>query len=156
MGSAEQKTPWTEFQAELHTVLHLPRACGGFIVGLTGVALLSSLLSGVLSHPRVFKDAFAFRWGGSKRLQEADLHNRISVWGLATLAACASAIVGTPAGISIALRRIAAGLLALVAVAHAGFNFGAMVDAVGWIIDASLLATAALLAATTLKPKSAA
>jgi hypothetical protein len=63
-------------------VLHLPRAWGGFIVGLTGVALLSSLVSGVLSHPRVFKDAFAFRWGGSKRLQEADLHNRISVWGL--------------------------------------------------------------------------
>lgn len=79
---AEQKTPWSEFQAELHTVLHLPRAWGGFIVGLTGVALLSSLVSGVLSHPRVFKDAFAFRWGGSKRLQEADLHNRISVWGL--------------------------------------------------------------------------
>lgn len=78
----EQKTPWSNFQATLHTVLHLPRAWGGFIVGLTGVALLSSLVSGVLSHPRVFKDAFAFRWGGSKRLQEADLHNRISVWGL--------------------------------------------------------------------------
>ncbi|EJL37234.1 putative iron-regulated membrane protein [Caulobacter sp. AP07] len=80
--AGELKTPWTEFQAALHTVLHLPRAWGGFIVGLTGVALLSSLVSGVLSHPRVFKDAFAFRWGGSKRLQEADLHNRISVWGL--------------------------------------------------------------------------
>ena len=80
--AGEQKLPWSEFQAELHTVLHLPRAWGGFIVGLTGVALLSSLVSGVLSHPRVFKDAFAFRWGGSKRLQEADLHNRISVWGL--------------------------------------------------------------------------
>lgn len=78
----EARTPWTEFQTELHTVLHLPRAWGGFVVGLTGVALLSSLISGVLSHPRVFKDAFAFRWGGSKRLQEADLHNRISVWGL--------------------------------------------------------------------------
>jgi uncharacterized iron-regulated membrane protein len=78
----EEKTPWTRFQVDLHTVLHLPRAWGGFIVGLTGVALLSSLVSGVLSHPRVFKDAFAFRWGGSKRLQEADLHNRISVWGL--------------------------------------------------------------------------
>jgi len=78
----ETRTPWTEFQAELHTVLHLPRAWGRFVVGLTGVALLSSLISGVLSHPRVFKDAFAFRWGGSKRLQEADLHNRISVWGL--------------------------------------------------------------------------
>ena len=78
----EARTPWTEFQTELHTVLHLPRAWGGFVVGLTGVALLSSLVSGVLSHPRVFRDAFAFRWGGSKRLQEADLHNRISVWGL--------------------------------------------------------------------------
>jgi uncharacterized iron-regulated membrane protein len=80
--AGELKTPWTEFQADLHTALHLPRAWGGFIVGLTGVALLSSLISGVLSHPRVFKDAFAFRWGGSKRLQEADLHNRIGVWGL--------------------------------------------------------------------------
>ncbi len=78
----EARTPWTEFQAELHTVLHLPSTWGRFVVGLTGVALLSSLVSGVLSHPRVFKDAFAFRWGGSKRLQEADLHNRISVWGL--------------------------------------------------------------------------
>jgi uncharacterized iron-regulated membrane protein len=78
----EEKTPWTRFQVDLHTVLHLSRAWGGFVVGLTGVALLSSLVSGVLSHPRVFKDAFALRWGGSKRLQEADLHNRISVWGL--------------------------------------------------------------------------
>ncbi|MFT4251652.1 MAG: PepSY-associated TM helix domain-containing protein [Caulobacter sp.] len=78
----EQRTPWSEFQAKLHTALHLPGSWGFFLVGLTGVALLSSLVSGVLSHPRVFKDAFAFRWGGSKRLQEADLHNRISVWGL--------------------------------------------------------------------------
>lgn len=78
----EARTPWSDFQAKLHTVLHLPGAWGRFLVGLTGVALLSSLISGVLSHPRVFKDAFAFRWGGSKRLQEADLHNRISVWGL--------------------------------------------------------------------------
>lgn len=364
---AEQKIPWAEFQAELHTVLHLPRAWGGFIVGLTGVALLSSLVSGVLSHPRVFKDAFAFRWGGSKRLQEADVHNRISVWGLpfhlavsltgaflgltviivgvlalatfkgdtskayalfrgptvkddprpaaqpfnveaaltalkarypdaratylyiehptekgqhagvnmvtegrlsrgetvvvdgagkilgevgyesgsvgmrvlsamtplhfgwfggwpvkvaylllglgltavtssgvaiwlarrrdkgrpaprwervwiafvwsqpvaygfsalvamlaatpppvavwglATLAACASAIVGTPAGISIALRRTAAGLIALTAVVHVGFNFGDMVDPVGWIMDVTLLATAVVIAATTLR-----
>lgn len=78
----EARTPWSDFQVKLHTVLHLPGTWGRFLVGLTGVALLSSLISGVLSHPRVFKDAFAFRWGGSKRLQEADLHNRISVWGL--------------------------------------------------------------------------
>lgn len=74
--------PWSEFIAELHMHLHLPRTWGLFLVGLTGVTLLSSLVSGVLAHPRIFKDAFALRWGGSKRLQDADLHNRLSVWGL--------------------------------------------------------------------------
>lgn len=76
------KAPWTEFLTALHINLHLPRTWGMFLVGLTGVALLSSLVSGLLAHPRLFKDAFAFRWGGSKRLQEADLHNRLGVWGL--------------------------------------------------------------------------
>lgn len=74
--------PFADFLAELHTRLHLPRTWGFFIVGLTGVTLLSSLISGLLAHPRIFKDAFALRWGGSKRLQEADLHNRLGVWGL--------------------------------------------------------------------------
>lgn len=73
---------WTEFMTRLHINLHLPRTWGMFVVGLTGVALLSSLISGVLAHPRVFKDAFHLRWGGSKRLQEADLHNRLGVWAL--------------------------------------------------------------------------
>ena len=62
--------------------LHLPRTWGLLIVGLTGVALLSSLISGLLAHPRIFKDAFALRWGRSKRLQQADLHNRLGVWAL--------------------------------------------------------------------------
>lgn len=73
---------WTQFLTRLHINLHLPRSWGGFIVGLTGVALLSSLISGVLAHPRIFRDAFHLRLGGSLRLQEADLHNRIGVWGL--------------------------------------------------------------------------
>ncbi|WP_108681121.1 PepSY domain-containing protein [Methyloceanibacter sp. wino2] len=74
--------PWSEFLAKLHIHLHLPQTYGLFIVGLTGVALLSSLISGVLSHPRIFRDAFSFRLGGSRRLQDADLHNRLGVWGL--------------------------------------------------------------------------
>lgn len=74
--------PWAEFIGELHMQLHLPRRWGLYLVGLTGVALLSSLISGLLSHPRIFRDAFALRWGGSRRLQNADLHNRLGVWGL--------------------------------------------------------------------------
>ncbi len=76
------RAPWSEFLTTLHTRLHLPSTWGLFLVGLTGVTLLSSLVSGLLAHPRIFKDAFALRWGGSKRLQEADLHNRLGVWGL--------------------------------------------------------------------------
>jgi uncharacterized iron-regulated membrane protein len=73
---------WTEFVTRLHINLHLPRTWGGFLVGLIGVALLSSLISGILAHPRIFRDAFHLRLGGSKRLQEADFHNRLGVWAL--------------------------------------------------------------------------
>lgn len=73
---------WTEFLITLHICLHLPRSWGGFIVGLTGVALLSSLVSGILAHPRLVRDAFHLRLGGSRRLQEADLHNRLGIWAL--------------------------------------------------------------------------
>jgi uncharacterized iron-regulated membrane protein len=73
---------WTEFLLHLHINLHLPRSWGEFIVGLTGVALLSSLVSGILAHPRVLRDAFHLRLGGSRRLQEADLHNRLGIWAL--------------------------------------------------------------------------
>lgn len=79
-GHAE--TPWTQFMTRLHINLHLPQTWGIFVVGLTGVALLSSLISGIFAHPRIFRDAFHLRWGGSKRLQEADLHNRIGIWAL--------------------------------------------------------------------------
>ena len=64
--------------------------------------------------------------------------------------ACASALVRTPAGVSKALRWITAGLLALVALAHAALYASTMADPIGWLIDAALLAAALLLALTTL------
>ncbi|MXO66195.1 PepSY domain-containing protein [Altererythrobacter endophyticus] len=76
------RNAWSEFIIRLHIFLHLPSSWGIFIVGMTGVALLSSLISGLCAHPRIFRDAFHLRIGGSQRLQEADLHNRIGVWGL--------------------------------------------------------------------------
>jgi uncharacterized iron-regulated membrane protein len=103
------KAPWTEFLTHLHINLHLPRTWGVFIVGLTGVALLSSLVSGLLSHPRIFKDAFALRRGGSRRLQEADLHNRLGVWGLPFH------IVVSLTGALLGLSTLVVGVLALAA-----------------------------------------
>lgn len=78
----EMKENWSWFITRLHINLHLPQRWGVLVVGLAGVALLSSLISGVLAHPRIFRDAFHLRLGGSRRLQEADLHNRIGVWAL--------------------------------------------------------------------------
>ena len=80
--AGDAATPWSEFMLGLHIDLHLPHFIGSFLVGMTGVALLSLLISGLMSHPRIFKDAFHVRLGGSKRLQEADLHNRASIWAL--------------------------------------------------------------------------
>ncbi|WP_211091113.1 PepSY-associated TM helix domain-containing protein [Sphingomonas sp. S2M10] len=81
-GLTPLEAPWTEFLLYLHICLHLRRNWGGLLVSLTGVALLSSLVSGILAHPRVLRDAFHLRLGGSRRLQEADLHNQLGIWAL--------------------------------------------------------------------------
>lgn len=73
---------WTHFLRDLHIHLHLPQTPGLILVGTLGVMLLGLVVSGVLAHPRIFKDAFRFRLGGSRRLEQADWHNRLSVWGL--------------------------------------------------------------------------
>lgn len=101
--------PWSEFVANLHMQLHLPRTWGLFLVGLTGVALLSSLISGLLSHPRLFKDAFHLRWGGARRLEQADLHNKLGVWGLPFH------VVVSTTGALLGLSTLIVGVLALAA-----------------------------------------
>ena len=101
--------PWADFIGALHMQLHLPRTWGMYLVGLTGVALFSSLISGLLSHPRIFKDAFMLRRGGSLRLQEADLHNRLGVWGLPFH------VVVSVTGALLGLSSLIVGVLALAA-----------------------------------------
>lgn len=71
---------WTHFLVELHYGLSLPGIFGMTLVGVLGVMLLAMVVSGLLAHPNIFKDAFSFRMGGAKRLQQVDLHNRLSVW----------------------------------------------------------------------------
>lgn len=80
--TAQEGIPWWQFLIGLHVRLLIPGLWGLILVGVIGVFTVSLTASGVLAHPRIFKDAFLLRWGGSRRLQEADLHNRLSVWGL--------------------------------------------------------------------------
>jgi uncharacterized iron-regulated membrane protein len=77
-----QHTPFADFVTNLHMTLTAPAPWGSLMVGMAGTALLALIVTGVLAHPRMFRDAFRLRLNGSRRLHEAELHNRLSVWGL--------------------------------------------------------------------------
>lgn len=82
----ERSRPFTDFVYDLHVRLHIPTDVsqygGKYLVGFLGALLFALIITGVLAHPRIFREAFTLRWGGSLRLQEVDLHNRLSVWAL--------------------------------------------------------------------------
>ena len=73
---------WTHMLKALHVHLHLPHNIGLILVSAAGAMLIALIVSGLLAHPRLFRDAFKLRRGGARRLEQADLHNRLSVWGL--------------------------------------------------------------------------
>ncbi|WP_159982053.1 MULTISPECIES: PepSY-associated TM helix domain-containing protein [unclassified Novosphingobium] len=102
LGPGEE-VPWVEFVQTLHFNLTLPGALDRYLVGIFGTVLLASLFTGILVHRRILKDVFRLRWGGSKRLTNADLHNRMAAtYGLPVAA------TGRPAP---RLERLWTGLL---------------------------------------------
>lgn len=72
----------THFLEELHYYLHLPESFGMIVVCLFGVGMMGLLIGGALAHPKMFRDAFAFRLRNQGHLTRADLHNRIGAWTL--------------------------------------------------------------------------
>ncbi|GAA0729456.1 hypothetical protein GCM10009106_07660 [Sphingomonas japonica] len=72
---------WTDMVTNLHLYLHLPSSFGMIVVSILGAMLCGLIVSGLCAHPTIFRDAFRFRRGGARRLEQADLHNRLSVWG---------------------------------------------------------------------------
>lgn len=73
----------TGFIYPFHYMLHIKwRQLGYWIVGVTAMAMLLLLVSGVIIHKKIFTDFFLFR--PKKQLQRAslDLHNVVGVLGL--------------------------------------------------------------------------
>ncbi len=97
---------WTEFVMALHINLTLPVVWGMILVGALGVALAALLVTGVLAHPRIIKDAFRLRTRHDPQLARADWHNRLGVWTLAPMLAI------TLTGAFIGLSYAGAGALA--------------------------------------------
>ncbi len=76
---------WSNFLYGLHYTLNIPVAqglVGITIVGILGVLMLVLSISGVVAHPKIFRDAFRLRTRHSGGVALSDWHNRLSVWAL--------------------------------------------------------------------------
>lgn len=80
--AAPEAHAWTEFVTNLHIYLHLPQILGLIAVGIFGVMLATLTITGIVAHPRIFRDAFRLRARGGRQLAQADWHNRLGVWTL--------------------------------------------------------------------------
>lgn len=105
------KHEWTHFLLNLHIYFHLPGVVGLTVVGVLGAMMVGLIVSGFLAHPRIFRDAFALRLSGAKRLAEADLHNRLSVWAAPfhLVIAATGAMIGLASVLALAVAYVSYG-----------------------------------------------
>lgn len=101
--------------AHLHTDLHLPRPFGRYLVGLTGIIMMSLLLTGVFTHRKILKEMFTLRQGKSLRALFSGAHKLIGVWGL-------------PFHLLMAFTGAIIGLLGIIGVFMALASFGGSVE----------------------------
>jgi len=94
-----EENAWSEFLLGAHYALNIPGLVGMTIVGIFGVMILALALSGIVAHPRIFRDAFRFRARDNHGVGLADWHNRLSVWTLPF--ALAIALTGSMIGLGV-------------------------------------------------------
>jgi len=112
-----EENSWTEFLGQLHYLLHLPSLIGLTVVGVLGVMMLALSISGIVAHPRLFRDAFRLRARDRGGVVLADWHNRLGVWTL-------------PFSIAIALTGAMIGLGTVTGQGVAGIFYKGDVEAV--------------------------
>ena len=112
-----EEIAWSDFLVQLHYTLNMPGLVGITIVGILGVMMLALALSGVIAHPRIFRDAFRLRARDGGGVGLADWHNRLSVWTL-------------PFSVAIALTGAIIGLGSVTAFAIAANEYNGEIEAV--------------------------
>lgn len=108
---------WSEFLYALHYTLNLPMLVGITIVGALGAMIVALAVSGVIAHPKIFRDAFRLRARQTGGVALSDWHNRLSVWTL-------------PFSVAIALTGAIIGLASVVAYGIAQAGYGGDMEAV--------------------------
>ncbi|GJE29246.1 PepSY-associated TM helix domain-containing protein [Methylobacterium organophilum] len=71
-----------DFLYRFHYELHMPPLLGRYLVGLCALVMLVALLSGIVTHRRIFADFFTFRRGKSAQRGWLDAHNVTGVLAL--------------------------------------------------------------------------
>ncbi|MFC0203846.1 PepSY-associated TM helix domain-containing protein [Novosphingobium soli] len=112
-----EEIAWSDFLVALHYALNVPGLIGMIVVGGLGVMILALAISGVVAHPRIFRDAFLLRARDGSGLGLADWHNRMSVWSL-------------PFSVAVALTGAVIGLAAVTGYALAALDHGGDIEAV--------------------------
>lgn len=78
----ERSRDFAELLRRMHTDLLLPQPYGRYLIGVMGLLMLLSLLSGIVIHKKIFREMFRFRTQRSKRLLWTDMHKALGVWPL--------------------------------------------------------------------------
>ena len=92
-----EQNAWSEFLLALHYRLNLPATIGMTLVGAFGAMIVALSISGVLAHPRIFRDAFRLRARRNDDVSTVDWHNRLAIWTLPF--ALAIALTGSVIGL---------------------------------------------------------
>lgn len=72
---------------DFHRDLMWPKSLGGrtvgrSLVGVAGIILMLSILSGVIAHTKIVRELFSLRYFRSVRLKWQDTHKVLGLWGL--------------------------------------------------------------------------
>ncbi len=79
---ASRETLGGEFFYRFHFQFHyMPVVWGRWLAGICAMFMLVAIVSGVITHKKIFIDFFTFRWGKGQR-SWLDAHNALSVLGL--------------------------------------------------------------------------
>lgn len=71
-----------DFFYRFHFQFHyMPALWGRWLAGLAAMFMLVAIISGVITHKKIFIDFFTFRWGKGQR-SWLDAHNALAVFGL--------------------------------------------------------------------------
>ena len=113
----KERVSFTQMLVDLHLYLNLPHSWGMILVSALGAIICTLVITGIIAHKRIAKDAFKLRRGGNGQQAQIDLHNRFGLWA-------------APFHLVIGITGAYFGMAGIILVVVATLNYGSDRDAV--------------------------